>query len=63
MADLYANPTLDAAVNMEIREKKGCGVCVRSNTVMPGVYVCQVNKQFPRCRREKKGFEYDEGQG
>ena len=60
MPATHRDPTFDHAVREEMRIKK-CGCCVRSRAVMPGVYVCEVNKQFPRCKREKKGFEYDEG--
>jgi len=34
MAELHADPTFNAAVAMEVREKKGCGVCVRRLEVM-----------------------------
>ena len=57
---LHADPTFEAVVRMEVREKR-CGCCRRSNQVMPGVFVCRVNKQWPRCRRERKGFVYDDG--
>jgi hypothetical protein len=58
---VYRDPTFDAAVQMEVREKKGCGVCVRGKRVI-GAYLCTVNKEYPRCRREKKGFKYDTGE-
>ena len=61
MAELHADPTFNAAVAMEVREKKGCGVCVRRLAVMPGQFVCSENKRFPACRRERKGFLYDLG--
>ena len=57
---VHRDPTFNAAVAMEVREKKGCGVCTRRIELM-GSCLCSVNKTFPRCRREKKGFEYDEG--
>jgi hypothetical protein len=62
VADTYANPTLEAAVRMEVQQKKS-GCCVRSQQVMGNIYLCTVNKTFPRCRREKKGFLYDAGEG
>ena len=57
---LHADPTFNAAVAMEVREKKGCGVCTRRIDLMSS-YLCCVNKTYPRCRRERKGFDYDEG--
>lgn len=59
-AGVYRDPTFDAVVRMEVREKKGCGVCIRRIALM-GSCLCSENKTFPRCRREKNGFEYDEG--
>ena len=57
----YRDPTFDSAVNAEIIEKRGCGVCVRRIEVM-GNCMCSENKRYPLCKREKKGFEYDEGE-
>ncbi len=56
---VYRDPTFDAVVRAEISEKKGCGVCVRRIEIM-GNCLCDSNKRWPQCRREKKGFEYDE---
>ena len=61
--DVYNDPTFRAAVAMEVREKRGCGVCVRRIEVMRGEFVCGNNKRFPACRRERNGFEYDLGDG
>lgn len=60
MYEPYANPTLNAAIRMEMREKK-CGCCTRSVEVIRGAFICKVNKQFPRCKGEVKGFDYDDG--
>ncbi len=61
-ASVYRDPTFDAVVRNEIREKKGCGVCTRSLELMPGQFVCNNNKRYPACKRENKGFEYDLGE-
>lgn len=61
MLDAYQNPTLEAAIRMEVVEKK-CGCCVRGTEVIRGAYVCKGNKKWPFCKREKNGFEYDEGE-
>ena len=63
MADsVHRDPTFDACVAMEVREKKGCGVCVRRIEVMRGEFICANNKRFPACKREHKGYEYDLGE-
>ncbi len=61
MAATHADPTFNAVVAMEVREKRGCGVCVRRIEVMRGDFICGNNKRFPACKLEDKGFEYDEG--
>lgn len=61
MPGMYADPTFNAAVAMEVHEKKGCGVCVRRIEVMRGEFMCGNNKRYPACKREHKGFQYDEG--
>ncbi|MBL4709739.1 MAG: hypothetical protein JKY48_15000 [Flavobacteriales bacterium] len=59
---VYNDPTFNAAVAMEVREKRGCGVCIRRVQLMPQQFACGVNKRFPACKREFKGFVYDEGE-
>ena len=59
---VFRDPTFDAAVAAEIYEKKGCGVCTRRIEFMGGGPVCGVNKTYPRCKRERKGFDYDMGE-
>jgi hypothetical protein len=57
---VYRDPTFNAAVAMEVRKKKGCGVCIRRISVL-GAYLCSVNANYPQCKNNKKGFVYDEG--
>lgn len=59
----YRDPTFNAAVAMEVREKKGCGVCIRRIELL-GRAICGVNKTYPRCKynNDNKGFKYDLGE-
>ena len=59
-AELYRNPPLDFAMRAEIK-KKGCSCCARSVEVLKGAFSCPLNKKFPACKRDKEGFNYDEG--
>ena len=58
--DTYRNPPLEFAIRAEIREK-GCSCCVRSVEVLKGAFSCPVNKKFPSCMSDEKGFQCDEG--
>ncbi|MDH5612248.1 MAG: hypothetical protein OEY66_07320 [Gammaproteobacteria bacterium] len=60
MPDLYRNPPLEYAMRAEIRVK-GCSCCSRSVEVLKGAFSCPVDKKFPACQRDVKGFQYDEG--
>lgn len=57
---LYRDPTFDAVVSMQIREK-GCKVCTRSIEYIQGAFRCSVGKKFPGCRGKRNGFVLDEG--
>ena len=61
MTELYRNPPREYAMRAEIRVK-GCGCCARSVEVLKGAFSCPVNKKFPECKRDEKGFQYDEGE-
>lgn len=57
--DLYRDPTFDRVAAMEIRAH-GCRVCRRRVDLSTGRVVCGVGLDFPRCKKEKKGFVLDE---
>lgn len=46
---------------MEAHEKR-CAACVRRREVINGIFICGVGKQYPRCKREKNGYQYDTGE-
>lgn len=64
----HRDPTFDRAYGLELREKRGCGICMRRRTLadtsgLCGAVRCSVGKVFPDCRSHKKGFSVDVGVG
>lgn len=53
---VYRDPTFNAVVRAEQREKSTCGLCVRGERVLSG-YKCKVNKRYPSCQYGAGGFE------
>lgn len=57
---LYDDPTLDAAVSMEVEDKQ-CAVCTRRRVLSEGGATCGVGHVYPFCKRSRDGFELDAG--
>jgi len=54
-AALYRDPTFDAVVSMETKEK-GCRACQRRLVLDTGEVKCLAGKRFPFCQDEPGGF-------
>ena len=55
---VYKDPTFDAAVAAE-RRQKGCMLCIRYKYIL-GRHRCSEGNKFPACRGEKNGYVLSE---
>jgi len=54
------NPVFDEVLGMQIKELKGCPVCVKRISMDNGKrFLCRNGMKYPRCRRSSNGFKLD----
>jgi hypothetical protein len=61
MITIHRDPTYERVAGLELREKRGCGICWWRRMQVVGGVKCSIGKSFDACQEDKKGFTIDMG--